>query len=71
MGVENLSEGNGKNDASFIKNMFCDKVRTFIFQRFCGCNKKQICYSILPYRNSMSSSIGTALMHGSFKWAKC
>ena len=40
MGVENLSEGNGRNDASFIKNMFCDKVRTFIFQRFCGCNKK-------------------------------
>ena len=71
MGVENLSEGNGENDASFIKNMLCDKVRTFIFQRFCGCNKKQICYSILPYRNSMSSSIGTALMHGSIKWAKC
>ena len=67
MGVENLSEGNSKNDASFIKNMFCDKVRTFIFPRFCGCNKNQICYSILPYRNSMSPLIGTALMHGSIE----
>ena len=54
-----------------LKNMFCVKVRTFILERFCGCNKKQICYSILPYRNSMSSSIGTALMHYSIELAKC
>jgi len=43
MGVENLSEGNGKNDASFIKIMFCDKVRirTFIFQKFVAVTKNK------------------------------
>ena len=51
------------------KKISCDKVRAFIVQRFCGCNRKQICYSIMSYRSSMSSSIGTALMHDSIAWA--
>jgi len=63
MGVENLSEGNGNNDASLIKiKMFCEKVRIFIFQRFCGCNKKKIKYVTQSCRTGTQWHVRSALL---------